>query len=119
MMKRSKIALCVLAVTAIVAVSTALAVTQLYVDPYFKYKGHWVFNTASGADVRVLVQNVTGSTKGVRIDFSAGLLYPTATQKTIGTTVYESIAPGQTKEIRFSLPAQVTSLNFLRIRRFP
>lgn len=125
-MRRTKIGFCILAAVAILAVSTTLAVTQLYVDSYFKYRGHWVFNNDTGAAVTVRVQNNTMTTRGVVIEYSARLVDPipaippaTTPTYTIGATVFGSLNGGQTKDFDFTLPAPVTSLNFLRIRRFP
>ena len=121
-MNRTKTTLCILAVVAILAVSTAMAVTQLYVDPYFKYRGHWVFPKGSGSEVTIRVQNVTGSSKGVRVDFSGGLVNPPDPVDgpfSIGATIFDSLNAGQTTEMKFTLPQPITSLNFLRIRRNP
>jgi hypothetical protein len=114
MMRGKRVA--VVCLVALLAVTAAQAVTQLYVETtYFRYLGHWAFNTASGAEVTVRVQNRTGTSQPVRVEFSARTV--DGVPSTVGAVATGSLGPNETRDFRLVLSEPITSLHFLRIRR--
>jgi hypothetical protein len=110
-----------LVVCAILAATTAQAVTQLYVQPPFKYRGHWVFVTAKGTSVTINVQNTDVVARNVIVEFSAPPVgdTPTTSLPPVKVSTTASLAPGQIRPFDFQLAVQIKTLNFIRIRLAP
>jgi len=120
-MRRSTRIFLALAVCAILAATTAQAVTQLYVQSPFKYRGHWVFPTAKGTNVSINVQNTDVVPRNVIVEFSAPPVgdTPTTSLPPVKVSTTASLLAGQIRQFDFELTAQVKTLNFIRIRLAP
>jgi hypothetical protein len=119
-MRRSTRLVLALAVVAMLAAVTAEAATQLYVVPPLKYRGHWVFNTAKGANGSIVVQNTGAAATNFTIQFAAAPLVPTPDLTTVTIPpIFGNLAAGQIRQFDFALPHPVKPLSFIRIRPVP